>query len=617
MLDRPSADAASAGGGVDARLQFTIKSSGLVVTSTPNRTYVEALTLSKMSVATDCGSMGTCGKCRIRFLSQAPGPSSAGIRLLSAEDISSGWRLACQQHVEADAVIELSKPEAHLRTKATDAIVPRTDNLHPGVEQLRIILQPPIPGISESSEQAVSLALGEDCLCSLEAMRALSDRPRGHRSTFAGVRSGDRILNLRPGNDPGEALGLAIDIGTTTLAVNLFDLQKGTMRASEADYNPQRAVGADVISRIGFVREHGKAGLLQLQQAVVDGLNGLIHSACESAHVDTGDIYRIAIAGNPTMLHLLAGVSPVGIDQSPYTAVFLNSITVTTHDIGLHAHPAASVLLLPGISSYVGADVVAGLLATSLGSNGRTELLVDVGTNGEIVLATDGRLVACSTAAGPAFEGAAIRDGMNAVPGAIEDVAINADSVQCSTIGGLPPKGLCGTGLIGAVHELLKVGIIDPTGRLISGYGALSERSSGEGMDARFVLGDEAFPVAIYQEDIRAFQLGKAAIRAGIDTLMHTVGIAPEDLDRVYVAGAFGTHLRPARALGIGLLPPIAKDRIRVVGNTAGQGAVIVLLDGRVRAEADALARRVESIELGSSREFADRFIKRMSFAPM
>ncbi|MCK5246009.1 DUF4445 domain-containing protein, partial [Candidatus Bipolaricaulota bacterium] len=418
-----------------------------------------------------------------------------------------------------------------------------------------------------------------------------------------------------PDSVPGELLGLAIDIGTTTLAVYLFDLLKGTMRASEADYNPQRDVGADVISRIGYVREHAQVGLLRLQQAIVDGLNTLIHSACESAHTATGDIYRLVIAGNPTMLHLLAGISPVGIDHSPFTPVFLNSLTVATHSIGLQAHPAAEVLFLPGISSYVGADIVAGVLATSLGSSGRTELLVDVGTNGEIVLAAEGRLIACSTAAGPAFEGATIRDGMNAVLGAIEDVVIDTDSVQCSTIGGGPPKGICGTGLIGAVHELLKVGIIDATGKLIKGQGALSGRSSGEGRDARFVLDDSASPVAIYQQDVRAFQLGKAAIRAGIDTLLHSVGITAQDLDRVYVAGAFGTHLQPERALGTGLLPMIAKERIHAVGNTAGQGAVIVLLDERLRADTDALAKQVEFIELGSTPEFADRYIDRMSFA--
>ncbi|MBE0634725.1 DUF4445 domain-containing protein, partial [Candidatus Bipolaricaulota bacterium] len=449
----------------------------------------------------------------------------------------------------------------------------------------------------------------------LETMRSLSERPRGQSVTFAGVRRGDRILDLRPGNDPGEVLGLAIDIGTTTLAVHLFDLLQGKMRASEVDFNPQRAVGADIISRIGYVREHAQVGLQYLQQTIVDGLNALIYRVCESAHVSIGDIYRTVIAGNPTMLHLLAGISPVGIDHSPYTAVFLNSMTVAPKDIGLQAHPAAEALFLPGISSYVGADIVAGMLATSLGGGGRTELLVDVGTNGEVVLAADGRLMACSTAAGPAFEGATIRDGMGAVAGAIEDVVIDGDLIQCSTIGGLPPKGICGTGLIGAVHELLRAGIIDSTGRLIRGRGALSKRSSSQGKESHFVLVDGAFPVSIYQQDIRAFQLGKAAIRAGIDTLLHSVGVAPQELDRVYVAGAFGTHLQPARALGTGLLPMIRQERIHAVGNTSAQGAAFVLLDERLRADTDALAQRVKFIDLGSSSEFAHRYIDQMAFA--
>ena len=615
MSDRPSADATSAGSEVNARLQFTIKSSGLTVTSKPNRTYAEALTLSKTSLATDCGSMGACGKCRIRFHSQAPELSSAGIRLLSAEDISAGWRLACQQVVEQDAIIEISKPEDHLRTKATDIIMPKVDNLHPGVEPFRVILEPSAPRISESSEQAISLALGEDCRCSLEAMRTLSNRPRGQGSTFAGVRRGDRILDLRADSVPGELLGLAIDIGTTTLAVYLFDLLTGTMKASEADYNPQRTVGADVISRIGYVRKHASTGLEHLQRAVVDRLNALIHSSCESAHVAQGDIYRIVLAGNPTMLHLLAGINPVGIDLSPYTPVFLNSLTASPHNIGLQAHPSAEILFLPGISSYVGADIVAGMLATSLGRKGQTELLVDVGTNGEIVLAANGRLIACATAAGPAFEGAAIRDGITAVPGAIDDVVIQEDSVHCSTIGKLPPRGLCGTGLIGAVHELLKAGLIDPTGRLIRGRELLSNRFHGEGRDARFDLTDAPSSVALYQDDIRAFQLGKAAIRAGIDTLLYSAGVMPGDLDRVYIAGAFGTHLLPERALGTGLLPAVEAERIRAVGNTAGQGAIMILLDERLQVEADALAKRVEHIELAAIPEFAKRYIDQMAFS--
>lgn len=611
MLDRRDADETATNRGANAQLQFTITPSDRTVSGRSNQTFSEALTRNELVHPTDCGLLGTCGKCRIRFLSPAPEPSSAGVRLLPAEDLSTGWRLACQQPVIANAVIEIAGSDDHPPATSEDTNALRAATINPGIEQLEILLK------SESSqgrEQALCLALGDDCVYSSEAKRAFAEQPLVQESVFTVVKRGRQILDLRSGKVRGEVLGLAIDIGTTTLAVHLFDLSNGVMRASETSFNPQRAVGADVISRIGYVRKHAQAGLRSLQTEVVDGLNTLVDRACESSHATTDSIYRAVIVGNPTMLHLLAGISPVGIDHSPYTAAFLNSLIVAPGEIGLHAHGAAEVLLLPGISSYVGADIVAGLVATSLGSGGKTELLVDVGTNGEIVLATNGRLVACSTAAGPAFEGASIRDGIIAVPGAIEDVVIDAGLVQCSTIGGLPPKGLCGTGLISAVHELLKVGIIDSTGKLNRGRGALSEQCAGEGRDAHFLLGDSTSPVALYQDDIRAFQLGKAAIRAGIDTLLHFVGVSAEKLDRIYVAGAFGTHLQPERALGTGLLPMVKRERIQAIGNTAGQGAVIVLLDSRRQVDAEVLAGRVESIELASSPEFSERFLDRMSF---
>jgi len=542
-MDSPSADERS------PELRFTVLPSAREVTSRCHRTFAEALRENGIAGRADCGSMGTCGQCRIRFVSQAPPPSPSGRRLISAEALAAGWRLACQQPVLADASIEIAEPQA--------------------------------------SDPAGPAKL-------LEAPSKRSGREGSP-------------LN-------GRGIGVAIDVGTTTLAVYLFDLSNGTLLGSAADYNPQRTLGADVISRIGIVRTRGAAGLEQLQQSVIEGLNGQIQSACEQAGTEPTEVLRAVVAGNPTMLHLFMGVSPVGIDQSPFEAAFLGSVTVAPTTIGLEVHPEAEVQLLPGASSYLGSDVVVGVLATSLGEGGATELLIDIGTNGEIVLAHGGRFAACSTAAGPAFEGAAIRDGMTAVPGAIEDVRITGSRVATSTIGDAPAVGLCGTGLIGAVHELLQEGAIDASGKLLRDHRALSEFLVGEGRDLGFFLGRSPRRVTLYQEDIRSFQLGKAAIRAGIDTLLDVTGVVAEDLERVYVAGAFGTHLQPQRALGTGLLPTLPTERIYAVGNTAGQGAVMVLLDRSLLSTADALAKRIETIELAAIPEFARRYIDRMAF---
>ena len=510
---------------------------------------LHVLQRENVALGATCGGLGTCGECRVRFLTGTPDPTPSDLALLSGEDIEAGWRLACQQPVWADASIEITGSRS-----------------------------------SHQVETAKSLEVAPEIL-------------QGESS---------------PAN--GEGIGVAIDVGTTTLAVYVFDLASGAMLGDAAGYNPQRTMGADVISRIGHVRAYGEAGLKQLQQAVIGGLNNRVRSACGQAGAEPKDILRAVVAGNPTMLHLFMGVSPVGIDQSPFEAAFLDSVTATSTEVGLDLHPEARVQLLPGASSYLGSDVVVGMLATSLGEEGRTELLVDIGTNGEIVLANDGRFVACSTAAGPAFEGAAIRDGMNAVPGAIEDVRITGRHVTYSTIGDAPPEGICGTGLIGAVHELLKEGAIDSSGKLLREHEALSEQFCGEGRHLGFSLAQSSRRVTLYQEDIRSFQLGKAAIRAGIDTLLDVTGVAAGDLERVYIAGAFGTHLKPQRALGTGLLPAIPTERIRPVGNTAGQGAVMVLLNRSLLGAADALAKRVETIELATLPEFARRYIDRMAF---
>ncbi len=283
-------------------------------------------------------------------------------------------------------------------------------------------------------------------------------------------------------------------------------------------------------------------------------------------------------------------------------------------DLGIGIHPSAEVLPLPGIASYVGSDIVAGGLATSLGQSEAPELLVDMGTNGEIVLAMNGRLISCSTAAGPAFEGASIRQGMNALVGAIEDVAIKDSRVDCSIIGGGKEKGICGTGLIGAIDELRVAGGIDETRRFADSGGMLCRRVFGEGRDRAFRLTDESTEIALYQQDVREFQLGKAAVRAGIESLLDRIGVNPEDLGRLYIAGAFGTHLRPHRAIRTGLLPGIPVDRIHAIGNSAGQGAVFTLLDHRLRSEAEYLSQRVEYIELSTQADFSDRYLDDMSF---
>jgi len=595
-------------------VRFTALPSGRTISADSHQTFAEALASSGQAIPADCGGMGTCGQCRIRFLSKPPDPSHVGRRQIAPTDLAAGWRLACQQPVVAGATVEAPSSGGRPQTEATGRQPSMPQRLRPGVEAFRVMLRPTDTWNPTSIDRALCRDMEESVTCSLRALRGLCDHHRKKETELSGVRRGSRILELRAGSEARRMLGLAIDVGTTTLAVQLHDLASGELLASEADYNPQRGLGADVISRIGYVRRQGAGGLDELHGLVSEALNALARAACNRCGAETTDIYKIVAVGNPAMLHLLAGVSPVGIDQSPFEAVFLNSVTSNPEVLGLHAHPEARLELLPSASSYIGADVVAGAMAISLGNGRRTELLVDIGTNGEIVLASGGSLIACSAAAGPAFEGAAIRDGMSATAGAIEDVTLAQDALLLSTIDAAPARGLCGTGLIGAVHQLLRAELIDASGRLRS-VPAWGHRLRGEGKDLRFVLAEDPVSVSLYQEDIRAFQLGKAAIRAGIDTLLRSAGVSASELDSVYVAGAFGTHLKAEYALGTGLLPAIPSQRIRAVGNTAGQGAAMVLLDEDLRAPVDALARQIANVELAAVPEFAERYLQQMAFS--
>ena len=596
----------------DHRVRFTVYPAGEVVSGEPGAKYSDCLSDAGIRLPLECGGRGACGKCRIRFRAGAPEPVSADLRLLPSTDLAAGSRLACQHEIQEDSEVELPDETHDLRSKAAvdfdlDGEVPAS-----GVECLEVELAPP-SGEKTGAEDLLDALCGSGPLA-LSALRHLGERPRGVRHAVRVVRGPKGVLDVRPSDDPCPVLGAAIDVGTTTLAVYLYDLARGHRIGSAAGFNPQRAFGADVISRIGKVRREGAAGLAELHRAVIDEVNGLLLDACTEAGVRSTSVYRAVVVGNPTMIHLFAGISPVGIDRSPYVPIFLHGSELPASDLGLGIHPAADVILPPGVSGYVGSDIVAGVLATSLGASGRPELLVDVGTNGELVASVDGRLVSCSTAAGPAFEGAAIVQGMSAIPGAVEDVHINGETVHATVIGGAAPRGLCGTGLIGAIDELCRCGIIDGTGRLQTNGTRWTSRLRGAGRDARFLLTEGETPVFLYQKDIREFQLGKAAIRAGIDTLLDALGIAPSQVETLYVGGAFGTHLDPRRAIRTGLLPRVDAARVRAVGNSAGHGATMILLDRERGRNAKMLAERAEYIELSTSASFSDLYVERMSF---
>jgi len=372
--------------------------------------------------------------------------------------------------------------------------------------------------------------------------------------------------------------------------------------------------GADVISRIAYVRREGEAGLQELHLSVISALNQLIARLSESVSVSAESIRRAVVVGNPTMLHLFLDVSPVGIDVSPFVPAFTGVVQRSAESLTLGVLPQAVVETLPAVSAYVGADIIAGLLATGFGDCPARALFLDVGTNGEIVLAGGEHLFACSTAAGPAFEAASVVQGMLASPGAVESVRVHDGGVTCGVIGDVVGTGICGTGLLSAVSELLRVGLIDPSGRFRRDGSTLDTRFEGKGREARFRLTDGAPPVYLYQRDVRELQLAKAALRAGIEVILSNADVAADDLAEILVAGAFSSSLMGDDLVETGLLPPVAATRIRGVGNAAVRGAARVLLDEAQAATAKQLVERVDYVELSGHREFSQLYPRRMSF---
>ena len=542
----------------------------LMLKAARDRTYLEALRKNGVDIATDCGGNGTCGQCRFQFVSSPPDPTSADRQHIDPNDIASGCRLACAHTVTGPATIVIGDGRLNEGTPHPNAL-PGDRHDHLG---------------RQGEAAANSNAAEED----------------GRTLTEVGSRQ------------PVSGYGIAIDIGTTTVTVALFDLASRERLRTASIRNPQRMYGADVISRIAHVRREGQVGLQELHLLAISALNQLIARLSDSVSMSAESIRRVVVVGNPTMLHLFLNVSPVGIDVSPFVPAFTGVVRSSAAALSLDVHPRAVVETLPAVSAYIGADIIAGLLATRLGDCPGRALFLDIGTNGEIVLADGDHLFACTTAAGPAFEGASVVQGMLASPGAVESVRVHDGGVTCGVIGDVAGTGICGTGLISAVSELLRAGLIDPSGRFRGEDSALDVRFEGKGREARFRLTDGATPVYLYQCDVRELQLAKAALRAGIEVILSNADIAADDLTEILVAGAFSSGLMGDDLVELGLLPPVAVTRIRGVGNTAVRGAAHVLLDEAKAATAKDLVERVDYIGLSGNREFSQLYPRRMLF---
>ncbi len=409
-------------------------------------------------------------------------------------------------------------------------------------------------------------------------------------------------------------LGLAIDVGTTKLAVFLLDLDSGRTVGRAGAMNPQIAYGEDLISRIAYTDRH-PAGLRVLRERLAEGLNRLIAECCAQAGVSAGRILDVVAVGNTVMHHLFAGLPVRTLGAAPYRPLTTDALDLLAADAGLDLPAGTHVFVPSNVAGYVGADHVSALLSTGVGETSRTVLALDIGTNTEISLARGDRLLSCSSPSGPAFEGAHITAGMRAAPGAIERVRVRDAEVTWYTIGRLPPVGICGSGILDAVAEMRAAGAIDRRGNILAGApGVRLREGQHEFLVAPAARTGHRRDITVTRGDVNEIQLAKAAIRAGVDVLLREAGCEPSELEEIVVAGAFGSYLDPRNAVRAGLLPDVPLERIRQVGNAAGAGARQMLLSADRRSAAQAIARRVEYVELAAHPAFHRGFVNAMGF---
>ncbi|MBN2138643.1 MAG: DUF4445 domain-containing protein [Sedimentisphaerales bacterium] len=411
------------------------------------------------------------------------------------------------------------------------------------------------------------------------------------------------------GNADKRIFGVAVDIGTTTVVAKLVDMAEGDTVSTAAMLNPQTKYGDDVISRI----THGSTpeGLAELNKTIIDCINSLTSELCEQASIQPSDIYEMCIVGNTTMNHILLKLPVEQLGRAPYEAWSVDARDVEPKSLGLNMNGGGNAHTVENIAGFVGSDTVAVGLSVDIASAVEMTLVVDIGTNGELILGTKDKLYSASCAAGPALEGARIRQGGRAGAGAIEAVVISGDDIDVDVIGGgpAPARSICGSGLIDAIAVMLELGVIDGTGRFAEAgklSGGIAARLTEIDGQPAFVLTEGDRPVAITQKDVREAQLAKAAIRAGIKLLQKKLGIEDGDIRRIYLAGAFGNYIKPGNAARIGLLPDVPVDRIRSIGNAAAIGAQMALISNQSRAAAAKLAKAIEYVEIAHEADFQD-----------
>jgi len=587
----------------------------------PGVSVFDAASWNGIAIDSTCGGHGTCKKCKVQITEGIVPISRLDIRAFSQEELKNGWRLACVARATENLAITV--PAMTTRPKAATVGVGRQVILRPAVQKRYLELVEPTLYDQRPDIQRVKDAIDDlEVNVEFEVLQKLPTVLRKNNFKVTAVVVDDLLIDIEPGNTTDKRFAIAYDLGTTTVVATLLDLNSGTPVAVKSMLNMQQPFGADVISRISATMLDENA-LERLRIAAQSTLSGLTNEVIKEAGISPNNVYEIAIAGNATMVQLVLGVDPEPVGVAPFITASQNWPVLNAKEFGIEIHPGARAYIFPSFGAYVGGDIVAGVLASGMDRDKRVRLFIDVGTNCEIVLSDGNKILTTAAPAGPAFEAASIKCGMRAADGAIEVVKITKDGVSLQVIGDVEPQGMCGSGLVDAVAELAKIGVLDQSGRFVTQevmdreFPKLGSRLINlETNEKAFLLhGDKNDPlVYLTQRDVRELQFAKASIATGWRLLMEQLKLNDEDIQQVLLAGSFGSYLSPASAIQIGLVPKIPVMRIVSAGNVAGEGAKMVLLSQPERNGATALLNEVEYVELSDRADFNDKFVIQLGF---
>lgn len=584
-------------------------------------TLLQAAREAGVFIQSVCGGKGTCGKCKVivnKSIKNLSKMTEDEKFHLTPQEIKDGYRLACQAKIAGNLTVTVPLESLGLKHRILVEGTEKEVALDPLTKVVRV--QVPPPTINDQRSDLTRLAdtlrnaTGKTLKCDFEILKTLPERLRKADWKVSVIVWNDEIVDVKPAEEEG-LFGLALDIGTTSLAGYLVNLRTGKTIGVSTRPNPQIVYGEDVISRINYANLN-KNGLENLRTAVVNGINEIVNDLCTHAEIRNTDIYDSVFVGNTLMHHLFFGLNPKHLALAPYVPVAQNLISIKAKETRINVNPNSYVSFLPSIAGFVGADVIGDMLASGIHKSSKLTLLIDIGTNGEIVLGNKNGLITCSCAAGPAFEGGHIKCGMRAVAGAIERVTMNPETaVDYKTIGNSKPAGICGSGLIDAVASLLNLGIINGSGN----FNLNSENPRLRKKTLEFVIAWAAETatgkdVVLTQSDIREVQLAKSAFYVGAIILMEKREVTTRDIEEVQLSGAFGNYIDSQNAMIIGFLPKFDPAKIRSIGHGAGIGAKQALISKNERKKAESIAKNVGYVELSAERNFQKKFVDGLRF---